>query len=174
MSRLGSPEPRYDHPNALNGAAPFFGTPVWMVYIYEVPLASSGWHPEHLGTLLANLDTMPWVTLYIIFGEDRDRGPRCRSPRCRSPTTPKIILQTLSVTSSVRIPSHKSSLLSCGLQFVVWRYPVLLPAGMKTVVAVGLPPTAATVPKDGFFVSLNDYGITELGGATCFVVHLKT
>jgi len=28
-----------------------------MVYIYGVPLASSGWHPEHLGTLLANLDS---------------------------------------------------------------------------------------------------------------------
>lgn len=65
MSRPGSPEPQYDHPNAPNVAGPFFYTPVEMVYMYEIPLAASGWHPEHLGTLLANLDFRPSVTAEI-------------------------------------------------------------------------------------------------------------
>ena len=49
------------------GALFALDAPVWIVYVYELPLAASGWHPEHLGALLAasRWDTMPWVTAEV-------------------------------------------------------------------------------------------------------------
>ena len=44
-----------------------FACPVYIVYVYEMPLAAPGWHPEHLGALLAasRFEDMPWLTAEV-------------------------------------------------------------------------------------------------------------
>ncbi len=44
----------------------------------------------------------------------------------------------------------------------MWRYPVLLPGDVKLAVAVPVP-LSQHMTRNGVFVSLRDFGITDLG-----------